>query len=746
MMQKFIKLTLTLIIIFFIVSCNDSSISQNSKEPVDYVNPYMGSISHLLVPTFPTIHLPNSMLRVRPERGAYTESLLQGLPVTLISHRFKTAFRISCFQGAEEKLKPIIPNYYDHEVVKPYYYSVYLDRDNINVQFAPSHQSAIYQIDFEGNDKEKYLVFHSANGTLKYENQTLSGFEDIGYQTKVYWHLELDVMPEKIGHFENQVASFNIEKSVEANTIILSFGKKAKGITTKYGISLISVEQAKANFEREIINDDLSTIASKGREVWNKTLGKIKIEGESEDKKTVFYTSLYRTYERMINISEDGKYWSGFDKAVHDDNGSPFYTDDWVWDTYLATHPLRTIIEPTMQQNILASYIRMSQQNKEGWMPTFPLVNRDFHAMNGNHAVSLFLDGVNKNIPFDLETAYESCKKSILEETHIPWRRLPAGEYDQFYREHGYFPGLPKGEKETIVGVDTNWEKRQSVSVTQAAAYDEYCLAMLAQKLEKKDDYDYFIKQSYNYRNLFNKNTSFFHPKDSKGKFIEPFDYKFPGGFGGRDHYAENNAWTYRWGVQHNIKDLIDLMGGNDKFCKNLDQLFLEDLGIRRFEFVFRMPDQSGNVGQFSMGNEPSFHIPYLYNYAGRPWETQKRVHSLLDQWFRNDLMGVPGDEDGGGMSAFVVFSQLGFYPVNPTKPVYSIGTPAFENAEIKLENGKTFKIVAKNVSDKNKYIQSVTLNGEKLDNLSISHKSIMNGGKLFFEMGPRANKEFGKD
>ena len=742
-MKKFFTYLLIIVSIFFI-SCETTKNSKVEKQPVDYVNPYMGNISHVLVPTFPTVQLPNSLLRVKPERMQFTVSLLNGLPVMVYTHRFPSVFRISCYQGESTSLKPIIPNYYDQEVVKPYYYSVYLDRDNIDVQYAPSHQSAIYQIDFEGNDKEKYLVFHSANGNLKFDNKTISGFEDIGHQTKVYWYLTLNVTPEKVGSFKEKLAEFSDAKSLESKNIILSFGNQETGITAKYGISFISEEQAQRNLQREVAEKNLKQVAQEGRDIWNATLGKIKIKGATEDKKTVFYTSLYRTCERMINISEDGKYWSGFDKKVHDDGGSPFYTDDWIWDTYLATHPLRTIVEPTMQKNILNSYIRMSQQSKEGWMPTFPMVTHDFHAMNGNHAVSLFLEASNKGISFDMETAYQSCKKSIMEETHIPWRRLPAGEFDEFYRKHGYFPGLHEGEEETIYGVDTNWEQRQCVAVTQSASFDEYCLAMLAQKLGYQSDYDYFIKQSYNYRNIFNKETGFFHPKDAKGDFIMPFDYKYSRGIGGRHYYGENNAYTYQWGVLHYISDLIDLMGGNEKFCTNLDQLFNEDLGKSKFNFISLMPDQSGNVGQFSMGNEPSFHIPYLYNYAGRPWETQKRVHSLLEQWFRNDLMGIPGDEDGGGMSAFVVFSQMGFYPVNPTDAMYTIGTPSFEKVEINLENGNTFKVEAPNVSDENKYIQSATLNGEKLDTLWISHKTIMDGGILVFEMGPRANKQFG--
>ncbi len=736
--MKYIKSILLVMSLFFF-SSNQEAKAQ--KTPVDYVNPYMGNISHMLVPTFPMIHLPNSMLRVRPERGNYTESNIYGLQVLTPTHRGGSVFRISPFQGDVNGLGPIIRSTFDNEKVKPYHYSVYLDQLGIGVEFAPSHQSAIYEISFEGED-ETFLVFHTGKGSLDYNGDAISGFQVMEQQTKVYWYLETDVKPAKAGYLSRGKTVFN-ENTIEGRqNIVLSFGPGNKKVKARYGVSFISVEQAKRNLQREIADYNLQQLAEKGRDIWNKSLGKISVQGGDENQKTVFYTSLYRTYERMINISEDGKYWSGADKQIHNDNGDPFYVDDWVWDTYLATHPLRTIIETKMQQNILSSYIRMSQQNKEGWMPTFPEVTHDSHRMNGNHGVALFADAANKGIEFDMQAAYEACKRSIMEETQAPWTRRPADAFDQHYKDHGYFPALHEGEKETFEGINGG-EKRQAVAVTLGASYDDYCMAVLAQKLNKTEDYDYFSARSLSYRNLFNPETKFFHPKDIDGKFIEPFNYKHSGGMGARDYYDENNGWTFRWDVKHNVKDLIELMGGNEAFCNNLNQLFNEDLGMIKWDFVGLLPDQTGNVGQFSMGNEPSFHIPYLYNYAGRPWETQKRIRTLLDQWYRNDLMGVPGDEDGGGMSAFVIFSSMGFYPVTPGNPTYNIGSPVFSEVKITLENGKTFELNANNCSRENKYIQSATLNGKLLNKVWFSHEELMNGGKLVLEMGNKANKQW---
>ena len=215
---------------------------------------------------------------------------------------------------------------------------------------------------------------------------------------------------------------------------------------------------------------------------------------------------------------------------------------------------------------------------------------------------------------------------------------------------------------------------------------------------------------------------------------------------GAREYYGENNAWVYRWDVQHNAGDLVKLMGGPDQFIRNLDATFSEWLGRSKYEFYAQLPDHTGNVGQFSMGNEPSLHIPYMYNFAQAPWKTQKRIRSLIHQWFRNDLMGVPGDEDGGGLSSFVVFSMMGFYPVTPGLPVYHIGSPFFSAIRVKLENGRTLDIVARNCSVDNKYIQSARLNGESWNKPWFTHQDIREGGKLEFVMGNRCNMEWGSD
>lgn len=712
------------------------------EQPIDLVNPYVGNISHLLVPTYPTVHLPNSFLRVYPQRLDFTDMTIRGLPLVVTGHRGTPAFRLSPFGGNERDLRPVIPLSYDREKLTPYSYSVYLDEQQIQVDFGLSHQSAGYELRFEG-DGPDYVVLSTRNGKLKCDSTAVSGYQLLGNKTRAYLFMLLEDVPEKVFMLKDTVLVEADSAQGENASLVFKYPRETGLVALKYGISYIDEAQARKNMEREVAGKSLEELQSAGQDIWNEALGKIKMRGGTLEDRVVFYTSLYRCYERPVCISEDGRYFSAFDGSVHDDGGRPFYTDDWIWDSFRAHHPLRVLIDPGTEEDILNSYVLMAEQSEHHWMPTFPGITGDAAAMNSNHAVASFLDAYRKGLKnFDLEKAYEASKRAITEKTLAPWSSQPAGEMDQFYWENGYIPALHEGEKETIPEVHP-FERRQPVAVTLGTSFDEWCLSELAEEMGKKDDADLFRAGSFNYRNLFNSQTNFFHPKDAQGNFIEPFDYTFSGGMGARGFYDENNAWIYRWDVQHNIPDLIHLMGGNENFVANLDEMFSEPLGRSKYAFYAQLPDQTGNVGQFSMGNETALHIPYLYNFAGQPWKTQKSIRKLLQEWFRDDLMGVPGDEDGGGLSAFVVFSSMGFYPFTPGNPVYTIGSPLFEYVIMDLGNGKTFEIYANNVSAENKYIQSAQLNGKELNTPWIPHEALF-GGKLVLEMGPTANRSWG--
>lgn len=678
------------------------------REPVDFVNPYMGNISHLLVPTFPTVSRPNSLLRMVPDRDSFTSATMGGLNLVLTSHRSASAFRLRPFEGASDGAVHVPERYtYDQEKTTPYRYSVYLDQPGVDVALAPAQRSAICTFAYEHPQTARYLALSAGRGALKVEGAVVHGYQPLGGSgTTVYLYLVCNAVPEKVGVMRDREVSFEATAADEGSAgVVLGFGAGTAPIAVRYGISYVGEEQARKNLEAEITDFDLEKVSLAGRQAWNEALGKIRVEGGSESDKAVFYTSLYRVYERMVNVSEDGRYYSPFDRQVHEDGGVPFYTDDWIWDTFRAAHPLRVLINPQAESNMVASYLRMAQQSREGWLPTFPTVTGDGHAMNGKHFVSIIWDAYSKGLRgFDLEAAYTACKKTLTEATLLPWRRELACSLDAFYQEKGYYPALKPGETETVPTVDQA-QKREPVAVTLAASYDAWCMAQMAHALGKSGDQAFFEKESFNYRHLFNPATGFFHPRDADGNFIEPFDYRSFGGFAALDYYDENNGWTYRWDVQHNVGDLVNLMGGPEPFVQNLDALFNERLGRSRPQYYAQLPDSTGNIGQFTMANEPSMHIPYLYNYAGAPWKTQKRVRDILHMWFRNDLMGLPGDEDGGGMSAFVVFSSIGFYPVTPGTGSYNVGSPVFSRVTLDLGNGKSFVVEAQGCSENNKYV-----------------------------------------
>lgn len=738
--MKITHLTLSVAIACTLGACG---VQQNmpDKAPIDYVDPYIGNISHLLVPTFPTIQLPNSMLRVYPERADYTSELLNGLPIIVTNHRERSAFNLSPYQG--DSLRPVMAYTYDNERLTPYSYSVELDDNRIKAEYALSHQSAQYRITFEP-DNPAYVIVNSRNGAIRVGHNFICGRQQLSNNTNVYLYIEPQEEAIEAGVVENGVIEGS--KDLAEGTNVCAAWRFAEGTSTvnlRYGISFISEEQAEKNLRREQKEYNLENLVQTGRDIWNETLGRIRVEGGTEDEKIVFYSSFYRTFERPVCMSEDGRYFSAFDGQVHNDNGTPFYTDDWIWDTYRAAHPLRVLIDRQKEEDIIDSYLRMAEQMGNLWMPTFPETTGDTRRMNSNHAVATVADALAKGLHVDTVKAYEACRRGMEEKTLAPWSGNPAGWIDTFYHDHGYIPALRPDEQETDPNVHP-FEKRQPVAVTLGTSYDQWCLSRIATALGKTEEAAHYLQCSYNYRNLFNPTTSFFHPKDKDGRWIEPFDYRFPGGMGAREYYGENNGWVYRWDVPHNIADLINLMGGNEAFIANLDQMFREPLGRSKYEFYAQLPDHTGNVGQFSMANEPSLHVPYLYNYAGQPWKTQKRIRQMLRTWFRNDLMGIPGDEDGGGMTSFVVFSSLGFYPVTPGFPAYNIGSPLFTRAKITLSNGKVFEIEAQGASDENKYIQSATMNGKEWNKPWFSHDDLKDGGKLVLVMGNHPNKAWG--
>jgi len=701
------------------------------------VDPRIGNVGWMLVPTRPTVQQPNQLIRMYPERNDDLDDQITEFPLTVAAHRNGNLFGIMAASGMIPSTgKPISAWDHELEITTPYFYSTWLEDYDVTAQFTPGKKAGFFRFIFPKEKEKQIFISNPGKNTWKQTSGMVFKNEETFNGVKAW----------VVGQFKNTnktKPNNQPSQTIKDNGLWLSWNTpEADTIEFKYAISYISSEQAERSLNSEIPNWDFKLLTQQAKASWAKELSKIQVEGGTQAQRRSFYTALYRCYERMVNISEEGKYYSGYDNRVHTDQ-QDFYTDDWSWDTYLAHHPLRCILNPDREGDILSSYVKMYEQS--GWIPTFPQVYGDSPCMNGFHSSISLLDGWRKGIRnFDSAKAYEGMLKNTLQATMVPWKNGPACSLDSFYYQKGYFPALRPGEKETEPVV-TQGEKRQSVAVSLGAAYDSWAVGQMAKDLGKTNDTARLNKMAQNYKLLYWPEKGFFMPKDKDGNWID-INPAWDGGMGGRDYYDENNGWTYLWQVQHDIKGLIGLIGGKEKFESRLDQLFREPIGMSKYQFWAKFPDASGLIGQFSMGNEPSFSIPYLYNFTNSPWKTQKKIRLILDTWYKDNIFGIPGDEDGGGMSAFVVFSSMGFYPITPGSPYYTIGSPLFSKVSIHLENGKVFTLIAKNCSVKNKYIQAAKLNGKPLQSTLFSHTDLMNGGLLELEMGALPNRTWGTE
>ena len=700
-----------------------------ARAQLDYVDPSIGGEGFLLEPTRPTVSLPNSMVRVYPVRKDQLDDQISSFPLTIISHRLGELFWLMPCAGPVDEDAWHRAAAYDQEITTPYYYSTRLDGSLIQIEFTPTERCGYFRFTFPSGTPT-VLLANRIEGELSDNGSNAVSGEERFQGMKAFF----------FGEFSAPVEI----QSTDGNRRLTASSKSGeKVLEFRYGISFISVEQARKNLSEEIPAWDFEQVKHNARDRWNKVLGQVQVEGGTPEQKRVFYTAFYRCCERMVNITEDGKYYSSFDHQVHQDT-RPFYVDNWLWDTYRALEPLQTLLNPEMEADKVQSYVRMYEQS--GWMPEFAVLWGNHECMTGNPVAAWMSDVWAKGVTnFDLTSAYAGMRKNSVEGTWLPWRRGPKCSLDDFFAEHGYMPALKPGETETVARVQPR-ERRQAVSVTLAQSYDDWCTAQLARALGNEADCQFFLKRAGDYKNVFRQDKGHVWPKDADGKWIEPFDPGFSGGQGGRDYTTENNGYTYDWDVQHDLQGLFEMMGGRADAEAKLDQLFRQPLGMSKYEFWAKFPDASGLAGQFSMGNEPSLHIPYLYNYLGAPWKTQKRIRMLLDTFFPDTLLGMPGDEDGGGMSAFVVFSMMGFYPVTPGVPIYDIGSPVFDRVTIALPNGQTLQIICEDNSRDNKYIQSIKLNGKPLQQVWFKHSDIVNGGTLELKMGNTPNLELGAD
>ena len=726
-----------------------------AAELVDLVDQRIGAISHLLVPISPLTHVPLGWSRVQPvmatlKSDPYMSSHLEGLCLTIDGHRGKQIGIISPFTGdpAVRLKSPGTEFLKELETAKPDVYKVHWEKDAVDLEATTSRRCSVVRMAFPAGSTPGALVRLTGKGIIEEVDPTTIHFtQEITRKgdksALLYAVLKLSAPVGRAGVWRRDGATAEGLKTADRDTgLWISFAQGTESAEVSVGLSFIDHVQAAKALQVEIGSKPFAVVHSDSRATWNQHLAKVKVSGGSERQQVNFYTAMERSLERMVNISEDGRYFSVWDGKVHADE-RPFYTDDWVWDTYRSLHPLRLMLWPKTVEDMVQSYVRMYQQS--GWMPTFPQANGDWSCMIGHHQAAFIADCYFKGLKdFDVKAAYEGLRKNAFEGTALPWREGPASALDKTYRKLGYMPALAPGKAETEPNVDS-WEKRQPVAVTMEHAFNDYCLARLARDLGHDDDAAVLRERAQWWKNVWRPEVGFFSPRLEDGSWLEPFDPILGGGPGAREFYAEMNAWTYLWAVPHDIPGLIATLGGPVKTSARLDEQF-SAMQSKRAKWEGRgiHPDATGQIGEFFASNEQSFNIPYMHVFTGEPWKTQRRVRQVIDAYFRPDPMGISGDEDGGAMSAWYAFSAMGFFPVCQATSTYIIGSPQFDRVELSLGNGKTFIVDAPGAGSGNGFIASATLNGIPIDRSWFTHDELMAGGTLALQMSRTPNKSWG--
>lgn len=678
-----------------------------------FVNPYIGTGGHGHV--FLGANVPFGFVQLGPTqitRGwdwcsgyHYSDSLLIGFSHTHLSGTgigdlgdisFLPTFNANTYT---ERFS------HDGEYVRPGYYTVRLANSKILVELTATKRAGMHRYTFPLNCKEALVKLNLKQGIgwdkltsckMIQENDTMVS----GYRMSTGWAKDQRVY--FVAEFSRPVTL----QTMQGDTVgVFAVGCNRPPLLIKVGLSAVSINNAKENLKAEIPSWNFDAIAQQADDEWNKELGKIKIEDKNITNKTIFYTSLYHTMTAPSVFSDVNGEYQGADGKVHKGNFTN-YTTFSLWDTYRASHPLMTIIHPEKQRDIAQTLLHIFQQ--QGKLPVWHLMGNETNCMVGNPGIPVLADLVLKGFDVDKREAYQALKTSAM---------LNERSLDNL-KKYGYIPW----------DKDTTYE---TVAKGLEYALADAQVAKVAKMLGKKADYQYFLKRSKSYRYYFDKHTQFMRGVDNS-KFREPFN---PFHSSHRnDDYTEGNAWQYTWLVPQDVLGLVKLFGSKKQFVTKLDSLFVVegDLGKEA------SPDISGLIGQYAHGNEPSHHIPYMYNYVGMHWKTDLHVRNIMKTMYSNTPDGLCGNEDVGQMSAWYVLSAMGIYQVDPAGGEYQLGAPLFDKATINVGKGKIFNIIAHHNSNKNIYVKSIKLNGKPYHKWHICYKDIMAGGTLELMMSDK--------
>jgi len=705
---------------------------EEPKPPASYINPFIGTDWH--GHTYPGAATPFGMVQLSPQTRLdgwdgcsgyhYTDSVIYGFAHTALNGTGVSDYGdilLMPVVGA-----PVFPNteYSSgfskaNESAEAAYYKVFLDKPGVLAEMTTTTRVGYHRYTFPETKEANIII------DLKHRDRVTGSWIEFVSDTEIigmrrssnwaedmvwYFHAEFSKPFSRRGIAVNDTLQEQVLRAEGLN--IKAFAgfetEENEVIEVKVALSAVDTEGAYNNMKAEIPGWNFDEVKKAGFDAWNSALEKITVRGGTTEQYTVFYTAMYHAMLQPNTFHDvDGRY-RGIDREVYKTDEFTNYTVFSLWDTYRTWHPLMTIIEQKRTNDFILTMLNMYE--KGGLLPIWELAANETYCMIGNHSISVIADAWMKGIRgFDGEKALEAM--------------LHSATRDHFgldvYREHGYIPG----EKE-----------HESISKTLEYAYNDWCIAVMAKDLGRDDVYLEYLRRAQSYKNILCPETGFMRPR-LNGSWLTPFDPTTVDW-----HFTEANSWQYSFYVPQDIIGFMNLLGGEEALAAKLDELFETEAPISGRD----MKDITGLIGQYAHGNEPSHHMAYLYNFAGQPWKTQKMVRKIMDEQYTHLPDGISGNEDCGQMSAWLIMSAMGFYPVTPGKPEYIIGTPWFPEMEIRLENGKIFRITATNISSKNCYIQSAKLNGKGYDKSYILHSDIINGGHLHFEMGSKPNTKWG--
>lgn len=720
-----LKLSFIFIIVLTISSCKKEIKNTPAKKDnalTTYVNPFIGTGGH--GHTYPGATLPYGMMQLSPDTRLdgwdgcsgyhYSDAYIYGFSHTHLSGTGVSDYgdillmptnKAYYNSGANNKKGYKAHFSHDNEIASPGYYKVLLDSTHINVELTVSKRSGMHKYRYPSAENQ-FLVLD-----LEHRDKVLSAHFEMISDTEIkgYRHSEAWAKNQKLFFYiklSKPVKNWQDKQEVARKIEAFEFNNPNNDpVYVSIGISAVDEAGAQKNLTQEIGTKTFETIKKESQAIWEKQLSKIVVESDNTDYKTNFYTAMYHTaVAPNLYQDVDGRY-RGMDLKIHQTKAFDYYTVFSLWDTYRATHPLYTLIEEKRTNDFINTFL--AKHDEGGIMPIWDLSGNYTGCMIGYHAVPVIADAYLKGIKgYDAEKAIQAMLHSATRD------KLGLESYKKF----GFIP------------VETESE---SVSKTLEYAYDDWTIAQMAKAMNKPDIYKTFTQRAQYYKNSFDPETQFMRGRFRNTWFapFDPYEVNF--------NYTEANAWQYSYYVPQDINGFMNLLGGKDKLESKLDELFIaEDKTSGRHQV-----DITGLIGQYAHGNEPSHHMAYLYNFVNKPYKTQEKVHQILTELYSNTPEGISGNEDCGQMSAWYVFSSLGFYPVTPGSNQYIIGTPLFKKATLNLENGNQFTVEAKSISKTNKYIDYVLLNGKKHDQTYINHQTIIDGGVLEFIMTDKPSK-----